>query len=152
MGIIKMANKPKDNKAKTPSRSDGGGGGKKSKKKWSKGKTRDKLQNAVFFDKTTYDKFMKEVPGYKLITPSVVSERLKIRGSLARLALKELYSKNLIQLVSKHHSQEIYTKFHREGEPEKEEVKEATKPTKKVKVSKKGKRETEEDALLEAEG
>merc|ERR1739845_254410 len=113
MGIIKMANKPKDNKAKTPSRSDGGGGGKKSKKKWSKGKTRDKLQNAVFFDKTTYDKFMKEVPGHKFIAPSVVSERLKIRGSLARLALKELYSKNLIQLVSKHHSQEIYTKFHR---------------------------------------
>jgi len=36
---------------------------------------------------------MKEVPGYKLITPSVVSERLKIRGSLARIALRDLAAK-----------------------------------------------------------
>ena len=33
------------------------------------------------------------VPSYKLITPSVVSERLKIRGSLARFALIELEGK-----------------------------------------------------------
>ncbi|WP_432760045.1 eS25 family ribosomal protein [Klebsiella pneumoniae] len=39
------------------------------------------------FDKATYDKLCKEVPNYKLITPAVVSERLKIRGSLARAAL-----------------------------------------------------------------
>jgi ribosomal protein S25 len=46
------------------------------------------------FDKATYDKFLKEVPGYKLITPSVVSERLKIRGSLARAGLRELVAKS----------------------------------------------------------
>jgi len=46
------------------------------------------------FDKATYDKLLKEVPGYKLITPSVVSERLKIRASLARAALKELAAKS----------------------------------------------------------
>ena len=46
------------------------------------------------FDKATYDKFIKEVPGYKLITPSVVSERLKIRGSLARAGLRELVAKS----------------------------------------------------------
>lgn len=45
------------------------------------------------FDKATYDKLCKEVPNYKLITPAVVSERLKIRGSLARAALQELLSK-----------------------------------------------------------
>jgi len=61
--------------------------------KWSKGKVRDKLNNLVLFDKATYDKLYKEVPSYKLITPSVVSERLKIRGSLARNALKELQAK-----------------------------------------------------------
>ena len=61
--------------------------------KWSKGKVRDKLNNLVLFDKPTYDKLYKEVPSYKLITPSVVSERLKIRGSLARAALQELLSK-----------------------------------------------------------
>ena len=61
--------------------------------KWSKGKVRDKLNNLVLFDKATYDKLYKEVPNYKLITPSVVSERLKIRGSLARAALIELHQK-----------------------------------------------------------
>ena len=39
---------------------------------------RDKLNNLVLFDKNTYDKLYKEVPTYKLITPSIVSERLKV--------------------------------------------------------------------------
>uniref|UniRef100_A0A8D0EA03 40S ribosomal protein S25 n=1 Tax=Salvator merianae TaxID=96440 RepID=A0A8D0EA03_SALMN len=78
--------------------------------KWSKGKVRDKLNNLVLFDKATYDKLCKEVPNYKLITPAVVSERLRIRGSLARAALQELLSKGLIKLVSKHRAQVIYTR------------------------------------------
>ena len=78
--------------------------------KWSKGKVRDKLNNLALFDKATYDKFCKEVPSYKLITPAVVSERLKIRASLARRALKELESKGLIREVLKHHAQVIYTR------------------------------------------
>lgn len=65
----------------------------RSEQKWSKGKVRDKLNNLVLFDKATYDKLCKEVPNYKLITPAVVSERLKIRGSLARAALQELLGK-----------------------------------------------------------
>ncbi|XP_014443264.1 40S ribosomal protein S25-like [Tupaia chinensis] len=77
-------------------------GGKAKKKKWSKGKIRDKLNNLLLFDKATYDKFCKEVPNYKLITLAMVSERLKIRGSLAKAALQELLSKGLIKLVSKH--------------------------------------------------
>jgi small subunit ribosomal protein S25e len=64
--------------SKTPKK-EGSGGGKAKKKKWSKGKTRDKLNNLVLFDKATYDKLLKEVPTYKLITPSIVSERLKVR-------------------------------------------------------------------------
>merc|ERR1712142_329575 len=86
------------------------GGGKAKKKKWSKGKVRDKLNNLILFDKPTYDKLYKEVPNYKLITPAVVSERLKIRGSLARRALIELQSKGLIKEVVKHSSQVIYTR------------------------------------------
>jgi len=85
-------------------------GGKSKKKKWSKGKVRDKLNNAVLFDKPTLEKFYKEVPLYKLITPAVVSERLKLRGSLARAGLKELESKGLIKTVVSHHSQMIYTR------------------------------------------
>merc|ERR1739842_144352 len=87
-----------------------GAGGKAKKKKWSKGKVRDKLNNLILFDKATYDKLYKEVPSYKLITPSVVSERLKVRGSLAKQALRELHSKGVIRLISKHSSQMIYTR------------------------------------------
>ena len=78
--------------------------------KWSKGKVRDKLNNLAMFDKATYDKLYKEVPNYRLITPAVVSERLKIRASLARRALLELLSKGLIKEVAKHHAQVIYTR------------------------------------------
>jgi len=102
--------KGKASSAAPPKKKEGGGGGKAKKKKWSKGKVRDKLNNLVLFDKATYDKLYKEVPSYKLITPSVVSERLKIRGSLARAALKELQTKGLIRLVEKHHAQMIYTR------------------------------------------
>jgi small subunit ribosomal protein S25e len=47
----------------------------------------------VLFDKATYDKLYKEVITYKLITPSVVSERLKVRASLAKAGLRELLAK-----------------------------------------------------------
>merc|ERR1712168_1082135 len=103
--MAKAPQKSKEAKAKAAS-----GGGKKSKKKWSKGKGRDKLQNMCLFDKPTYDKVLKEVPNYKLITPAIVSGRMKIRGSLARRALIELKSKGLIKEVVKHSSQVIYTR------------------------------------------
>ncbi|CAD5119175.1 DgyrCDS7813 [Dimorphilus gyrociliatus] len=97
-------------KAAPAKKKEGSSGGKAKKKKWSKGKVRDKLDNLVLFDKGTYDKLYKEVPSYKLITPSVVSERLKIRGSLARMALRELHEKGVIKVVSRHHRQQIYTR------------------------------------------
>merc|ERR1712150_176994 len=116
LSVLSMAPK-KDQKGsskggKTTSQKpkDKSSGGKAKKKKWSKGKVRDKLNNLVLFDKATYDKLYKEVPSYKLITPSVVSERLKVRGSLAKAGLRELHSKGLIRLVSKHSSQIIYTR------------------------------------------
>merc|ERR1711955_199933 len=103
--------------AKAPKK-EGGGGGKAKKKKWSKGKSRDKLNNLVLFDKGTYDKLYKEVPTYKLITPSIVSERLKVRGSLARRALLELTEKGLIKQVVAHRSQFIYTRVTKDNEDE----------------------------------
>merc|ERR1712193_85812 len=104
-----------------------GAGGKAKKKKWSKGKVRDKLNNLIIFDKATYDKLYKEVPSYKLITPSVVSERLKVRGSLARFALIELEEKGLIKLIAKHHAQFIYTR-NTKAEDDEEEAKEKSAP------------------------
>merc|ERR1711876_39155 len=103
--------------AKAPKKKEGGGG-KAKKKKWSKGKTRDKLNNLVLFDKGTYDKLLKEVPTYKLITPSIVSERLKVRGSLARKALTELVQKGLIKQVVQHSAQTIYTRVTKEEDAE----------------------------------
>ena len=79
MGAKKDPKKDSKTPAKTPKKKEGGGG-KAKKKKWSKGKSRDKLNNLVLFDKNTYDKLYKEVPTYKLITPSIVSERLKVNN------------------------------------------------------------------------
>merc|ERR1712033_67323 len=107
----KKDTKSKSAPSKAPAKKkEGGSGGKAKKKKWSKGKVRDKLNNLVLFDAATYDKLLKEVPSYKLITPSVVSERLKIRGSLARKGLGELEGKGLIRKVAAHHAQFIYTR------------------------------------------
>merc|ERR1711997_293556 len=119
---LKMPPKKPDPKGKTPAKSQkpkpAGSGGKAKKKKWSKGKVRDKLNNMVLFDKPTYDKLYKEVPTYKLITPSVVSERLKVRVSLARAALAELSKKGLIRQVVQHSAQLIYTRVTKDEETE----------------------------------
>ncbi|KAJ8977642.1 hypothetical protein NQ317_003620, partial [Molorchus minor] len=106
-----------NSRKKTQKKKEGSGGGKAKKKKWSKGKVRDKLNNQVLFDKATYEKLYKEVPSYKLITPSVVSERLKVRGSLARRALIELQQKGLIKQVVQHRAQLIYTRTTKGDDP-----------------------------------
>ena len=77
--------------------------GGKGKKKWSKAKTREKLNNAVLFDQATYDKLCKEIVSMKVITPAVLSERYKIAASLARATMKSLEAKGAIQPV-RHHS------------------------------------------------
>merc|ERR1712045_909697 len=119
MGPIMPPKQQPQKGGKTPAKKPkegGSGGGKAKKKKWSKGKVRDKLNNLVLFDKATYEKLLEEVPTYKLITPSVVSERLKVRGSLARAGLQELLNKGLIKQVVKHSRQVIYTRAVKKGE------------------------------------
>merc|ERR1711881_247738 len=86
-------------------------GGRSKKKKWSKGKVKEKLANLVMFDKATYDRLLKEIPKAKLITPSVVSERLKVNGSVARAAIRHLEEKGLTAAVGEqHHTQMIYAR------------------------------------------
>ena len=46
----------------------------------------------------------------KLITPSALVERLKIGGSLARAAIKELEGEEMIKRLSYHSSQWVYTR------------------------------------------
>merc|ERR1719263_2590070 len=106
MGAQKAVQKSKEAKLKAAM-----AGGRSKKKKWSKGKVKEKLQNAIQFDKATYDRMLKEIPKAKLITPAVVSERLKVNGSLARLAIRHLEEKGLIAHVGeKHHALMIYTR------------------------------------------
>lgn len=49
-------------------------------------------------------------PQMKLITASGLVERLKVNGSLARAAIRELEGKGLIRKVDAHHAQVIYTR------------------------------------------
>ncbi|XP_061376251.1 small ribosomal subunit protein eS25w-like [Gastrolobium bilobum] len=102
---------PKKEKAAAPSSKPAkSGGGKQKKKKWSKGKQKEKVNNMVLFDQTTYDKLISEAPKYKLITPSILSDRLRINGSLARRAIKDLMARGAIRLIAAHGSQQIYTR------------------------------------------
>ncbi|PHT62274.1 40S ribosomal protein S25 [Capsicum annuum] len=102
---------PKKDKAPPPSSKPAkSSGGKQKKKKWSKGKQKEKVNNMVLFDKATYDKLITEAPKYKLITPSVLSDSMRISGSLSGKAVRELTAKGLIRMVSAHASQQIYTR------------------------------------------
>ena len=79
--------------------------------KWSKGKVKEKLSNLVLFDKVSYEKMLTDIPKRRLITPSIISEKLKVNGSLARKAVKELVSKELIRPIMTHKHQAIYTRI-----------------------------------------
>jgi len=80
------------------------------KKKWSKAKAVEKAANAVLMDKGTWEKVQAEVVKAKLITVSTLSDRLRITGSLARAALRELEGKGVIRPVATHSAQLIYTR------------------------------------------
>merc|ERR1719298_168167 len=105
-----MAPKKDDKKAAASAKKGGSGGGKAKKKKWSKGKVKEKLSNLVLFDKTSYEKMLTDIPKQRLITPSIISEKLKVNGSLARKAVRELLSKELIRPIMTHKHQSIYTR------------------------------------------
>ena len=101
------------------------------------------------FDKETLGKILKEVPAYKLITPSVLVDRLKINGSLARLALKDLLKQGKIKVVAHHHAQQIYTRAivpEETVEAPKEEGEKGDKKTKGKKESSKKEKEAPKEA------
>ncbi|WFD31931.1 40S ribosomal protein S25 [Malassezia sp. CBS 17886] len=79
------------------------------KKKWSKGKVKDKAQNAVVLDKVLYERVLKEVPTFKMITPSILIDRLKINGSLARLAIRHFEREGQIKPLIHHNGQLVYS-------------------------------------------
>eukprot|EP00878_Enallax_costatus_P000269 GHUV01000337.1.p2 GENE.GHUV01000337.1~~GHUV01000337.1.p2 ORF type:complete len:108 (+),score=49.41 GHUV01000337.1:59-382(+) len=101
---------PKEQKSKEAKALAASNSSKGKKKKWSKGKMKEKVNNLVLFDQPTYDKLLAEVPKYKMITPSILSDRLRLNGSLARAAIRELLTKGLIKPIAEHSSQKIYTR------------------------------------------
>merc|ERR1719359_2430851 len=80
------------------------GGSSKKKKKWNSGKVKEKTNNAFYFDEATYEKLL--------------SDKLRVNGSLARAAIRDLESKGLIKKVSTHNAQLLYTHVEKQKEPE----------------------------------
>ena len=95
-------------KAKAAPTSSSGGKAAK-KKKWSKGKVKDKAQHAVALDKPLYERIIKEVPTFRFISQSILIERLKINGSLARVAIRHLEKEGQIKRIVHHSGQLIYS-------------------------------------------
>merc|ERR1712232_1102158 len=87
------------------------GGGKAKKKKWNSGKTKEKTNNAVYLDEATYEKLLSDVPKSRLITVSTISDKLRVNGSVARAAIRDLEAKGKIRKVSTHNSQLLYTRI-----------------------------------------
>ncbi|KAL6196449.1 hypothetical protein ACLB2K_032064 [Fragaria x ananassa] len=91
-------------KEKAPPKPAKSGRGKQKKKKWSKEKQKEKVNNMVLFDQATYDKLLSEAPKFKLITPFILSDRLRINRSLARCAIKDFMTRGSIRMIYAHAS------------------------------------------------
>lgn len=77
--------KSKDQIAKAASQKKGG------HKKWTKGKAKEKVDNACFVDQATYDKLMGAIPKLgKHISITSVVEKHKVQSSIARILLRRL--------------------------------------------------------------
>merc|ERR1712038_204259 len=94
MGANKVVQKSKEAKMKAAL-----AGRRSSTKKWSKGKVKEQLDNLVMFNEPTCNKLLKEIPKAKLITIAVVSDRLRVNGSVAKVAIRHLEDNGLITRV-----------------------------------------------------
>ncbi|CAD8192160.1 unnamed protein product [Paramecium octaurelia] len=70
---------------------------KQTKKKWTKGRAKDKLNNAVFLDQASYKQIETQLPKMgALITVSTVSDKFKVNGSLARRCIRHFAKSGLL--------------------------------------------------------
>ena len=63
----------------------------------------------VVLDKPTYDRILKEVPTFRFIYQSILIERLKVGGSLARVIIRHLAKEGQIKKIVHHNGQLIYS-------------------------------------------
>ncbi len=80
------------------------GGGAVKKKKWSAAKSKDKLNLSVFWTKQAHEKLKDLVAKEAYLTPSKVSDKLKVNVSCAREALQELIKNEVLKPVDEYHS------------------------------------------------
>ena len=91
------------------------------------------MQNASYFSKELYDKLLTDIPKLKVITTAIVSDKLKVMGSLARKGMLELVRLGKIKLAGDHISgMSVYTRT-----AVKEEKKEVSKKENKKESKKK---------------
>lgn len=64
--------------------------GKAKKKTWTKSKVKDKANPDVFLDQKRFDKICQEMPKVLTLTRSIVMEKFKVNGSVARALFKHL--------------------------------------------------------------
>ena len=79
-------------------------GVKAKKKSWTKVKVKDKLNNAVFLDAKSWENISKTAPKLQALTISIIADKYKVNGSVARRILTELHSKGLIRQAGDHHA------------------------------------------------
>jgi len=72
---------------------------------------KDKSNHAVILEKATAERLNKEVTSYRLITVATLVDRMKINGSVARAALKDLEEKGVIRKVVSHARLAVYSMF-----------------------------------------
>ena len=65
----------------------------------------------VLFDKPTYDKLLSEVPKFKLITPSILSDCLRVRKSLITYSLRLLSCIDIKLFVHERAGNSIYALY-----------------------------------------
>lgn len=79
-------------------------------KKWTKGKVKEKADNAVFLDRASYDKILTGIPKLgKHISTSSLIEKFKIVGSIARTMLRKAVENGSIKAIESHSRQTLYT-------------------------------------------
>ena len=106
------------------------------RKKWTKGKVKEKSNNAVFLDKAGYDRIVGELARMgKLISVSTVVDRFKVNGSVARRLIRELATGGQLKFLEAHSRQSLAVSAappKKADETKTAETKEVKKATKKA--------------------
>jgi small subunit ribosomal protein S25e len=80
-----------------------------SKKKWTKeSKTSEKEIRKVVLDEGLKSTMEEEIPKMKLVTPSIVSGKYKIRVSTAKEVIRDLEHKGKLKLVEENRRLKVY--------------------------------------------